>query len=364
MRREDVWWKRLSDPMHLIDDVVSILLDNRSVVVVFDDSFPWKESFQDTLAQEIEMYQSEMRIKYHTVSAEQDPGTFLLQKYCSSELQRVYWPTDSKAKFLAEHPQSTLHKSYVFVDLEGSSDQWLRFIKEYVSFRKADDTHGLFVLLTNDRKYLDAQKNAEEGTVTTDAPIRFLDYTAYVHDYDTYLLCMTLLSQTGLSMQQQQYLAEIAVVLSGGSVMLAGALADRGEELAIKTAMTLRETAEETGISVNSDAAAVRQALWQAQLKVVFPLLEQFRCDLLKAYRSEINYRFNAAPAGVYDCETPDELEIGQLKFLFKNTRILSMEDYNSLEVARNARNCLAHLNYLPYTDMKALLHLQVHGKD
>lgn len=362
MRIEDIWWKRLSNPTNLIDAVVETLLDNRSAVVVFNETIPWRETFMDTIAQEIEMYSAEMRIKHHALSDTQDPGDFLLQKYCSRELQREYWPTDSKAKFLAEHPQCSLHKSYVFIDLSGDADRWISFIKEYTSYLK-EDTHGLFVLFTNDRRFLDAQKKKGESELA-DAPIQFWDYAAYVHDYDTFLLCMTILSQKKLSMQQQQYLSEIAVALAGDSVVLAGELADRGEALAWDTSTVFQETMHTLGIFADNVPAQVRKALWQAQLKVLFPRLEQFRCQLIEAYRKDITDRFYDARTGTFNCETPDELELGQLQFLFKNTRILSMHDHELLFAAKEARNCLAHLNYLPYQEMKTLLEMNVHSKD
>ena len=216
-------------------------------------------------------------------------------------------------------------------------------------------SNGLFILFTQDKKYLESSRKTSDETDNT-SPVQFLDYTSYIHDYDTYLLCMTILSQKGLSMQQQQYLSEIAIALAGESTQLAGELADRGEALAEHTLPVFQETLQTLKLPVERIDQRVQYALWQAQLKVFFPLLEQFRRQLFETYRTDITERFHAAPSGTYDCERPEELEIGQLLFLFKQTRILSMRDYELLQSAKEARNCLAHLNHLSYPKLKVWL--------
>ena len=361
MRMEDIWWKRLSNPVELVNRVTDLLLDNTSVAVVFDGSLPWKETFIETIAQEIEIYSADRRIKSHTLSADTDPGEFLLQKYCSRDIQREYWPTESKARFLAEHQQIVLNKSYVFINLDGDSANWLSFIKEYTACCPEDGEHGLFVLLTADKKFVDSQKKTAEET--DDLPLQFLDYDEYVHDYDAYILCMMLLSQKNLGMPQQ-YLSELAVALAENNVVLAAELADRGEALAIDPQKTFQETVQSIGIRAEHSPSDIHHAIWQAQMKILFPILEQFRCQLFKTYQKEITDLFYLPRSGTFDCETPDELEIGQLQFLLKNKRVLSIPDYESLCHAREARNCLAHLNYLPYQKFKPLLHLHVKGKD
>ncbi len=355
MRIDDIWWNQLSNPILLLDDVTDCLLDNQSVVVVYHNDLPWRETLMEALDRKIEPYSSNMSIKHHTLTDTQDPGEFLLEKCCSQEIQQKYWPTDSKALFLAEHEAVVLNNSYVVIDLAGNSDKWISFIKEYTACFKAEDRHGLFILFTQDKKYLESSRKTSDETDNT-SPVQFLDYTSYIHDYDTYLLCMTILSQKGLSMQQQQYLSEIAIALAGESTQLAGELADRGEALAEHTLPVFQETLQTLKLPVERIDQRVQYALWQAQLKVFFPLLEQFRRQLFETYRTDITERFHAAPSGTYDCEKPEELEIGQLLFLFKQTRILSMRDYELLQSAKEARNCLAHLNHLSYPKLKVWL--------
>lgn len=365
MRIEDIWWKRLSNPVNLIESVVDILLDNRSVVVVFDDDLPWRETFMEAISEEVEVYSSEMRTKHHSLADHQDPGDFLLKHYCSAEVQREYWPPDSKAGFLANRPQVSLNKSYVFVDLKGDSSKWVSFIKEYTSYFEEGVPHGLFVLFTTDRKFLESGKKKGEDDESASSPIQFLDYTEFIHDYDTYLLCMTLLSQKKLSMLQQQYLSEIVVALSGNNVALAGALADSGEVLAEHTQQVTDQVLRELNLSQKALHLDIGQALWQAQLKILFPILEKFRQNFISVYKKEVDALFYAPhPSLKFDCETSEELEIGQLYLLFVNTRILPFHDYDLLHSARLARNHLAHLEALPYQELKSLFTISIKGKD
>ena len=275
MRTEDIWWKRLSNPVNLVDSIVDSLIENRSVVVVHRMEIPWEDTFRGAVIDSFSLYNSSMRSKYHLIEKDTDPGVFLMEKYCTIEEQGRYWkPSGSRAKFLAESKTTSLNRNHLLLDIKGTAQEWIDFIDEYSSYFPPDDEHGLFILFTNDLNI--------KGTKYID---RYY-YDEKVSSFDSLLLCMTVLSGQKCNTSIKQYISEIAVSIAGKNVECAGRLAEYGEELAKRPydiASSVLSNEEKP-----HDVDELIIALWQAQIKVMFPILEQFRLQLITKHEKQI----------------------------------------------------------------------------
>lgn len=349
MRTEDIWWKRLSNPVNLADSIVDTLIENRSSVIVYRDVIPWKETFYTVIMEGIAQYNSSMRNSFHHIGENTAPEDFFMNKYCSREEQGKYWkPSGTKARFLSECKSSSLNKSHVFIDLAGSAAGWIRFIDEYSSYFAEDEEHGLFVVFTSDRNI--------KGTKYIDR----YSYNDIISNFDALLLCMTILSERKYSIREKQYISEVAVSIAEEDIVLSGGLAEYGMELAKEPYYTVQSVLNENKIVCNPDSQKIKTSLWQAQVKVLFPVLEQYRCGLVSRYKEEINSFLFHSTNGTYKTNNPYELEIGELYHLCKNQHILTKAEFDILVKVRDARNALAHWDVIPYEKLTDLLTLNI----
>ena len=181
-----------------------------------------------------------------------------------------------------------------------------------------------------------------------------MSYDDSIQDFDMLMLCMTILSEQNCSIQQKQYIAETAAALAEDDVETAGRLAEYKGSLPVNTLNITKKIFREHGISCEDIETRVKKALWKAQVKVLFPIIEQFRSrfiseniDILKKY-----------PLNIYKTHSIFELEIGQLYHLCYSNQILSGKELKVLEKVRNARNSLAHLDVVPYNDVSYLMEI------
>jgi uncharacterized protein YllA (UPF0747 family) len=105
----------------------------------------------------------------------------------------------------------------------------------------------------------------------------------------------------------------------------------------------------------------VRMSVWKAQIKFVFPQLENFRADLIRKYEKKIENHLPIKSSNNDIVDKPSELEIGQLYFICNTNysqRIVDSSEYEMLKKMRDARNILAHwdaLSYKQLTEIKVL---------
>ncbi len=343
MRTEDIWWKRLSNPVNLIENIADSILENKSVAVICRDGIPWKTSFLDAVMEDISQCSAGMRNSTHDIRENINPGDFLMKKYCSKQEQSRYVPSETKARFLSKSKFSTINKSRVFVFLDGQANEWVNFIDEYSSYFGEDDEHGLFVLLTSD------------GNIKSSEHIDCYDYDKMVSQFDTLLLCMTVLSEQNYGILEKQYISETAVSIADGNVMLAGKLAECGINLVIKPYETVDFVLSTDNFPMEMNEQKLKASVWKAQIKVLFPLLEQFRYDFISEHYREISDSLYGASNEDYKNKNVYDLEIIDLYHICKKRRIVSDTEFKCLGSFREARNILAHWELVPYKSVMDL---------
>jgi hypothetical protein len=95
------------------------------------------------------------------------------------------------------------------------------------------------------------------------------------------------------------------------------------------------------------DDRDLRDVYWRSQLRVMFPRLERYRGQL------ELAIRRNATPVAAQELDRLEEvggvLELGDLLHVARKYQLrLNHQQLRGLKAAREARNCLAHLEPVP----------------
>lgn len=346
----ELWWNRLVNSVRFLDDIQDALMDDKSVLLLFDEDIPWQDIMIETIDQKLTDIIDSKTFDILDVSQVDSPGTYLMERYCSKEERKKYWPTThgSPEKFLAQNRETPLNKRYVCiigVKYEYAA-QWISSITEYLDNCDEVHEHGVFILI------------AEGGRVSGSKKLTEFNYADYVTDYDCMMLCLTLVSDLSCSRAEKMYLCEVASNIAHNNVEHAALLVSEKLALLQEPIATAERIYQENGIKVTNLQEVVSMAVWEAQIKLVFPKLENFRAEIIRKYEAKLQQFLPIRSSNNDRIERAADLEIGQLFYVCKENRaskITEYAEYELLRKMRDARNTLAHWEILTYEQLKEI---------
>ena len=342
----ELWWTRLVNSVRFLETVRNALIGGKSVIMSFENEIPWQEFMVETLEQQIPFLTETHMFVTHDVSAvKEKPGEFLFKKYCS-EYDRThnYWPSMTYEAFLAENQNSPLRHRVVCSRgvTNANANAWIKTINKYLDCCKNGD-HGVFILIT-------------QGTPTVASKhIETIRYTDYVSEYDCLMLCMTILSYEKCTPVQKRYVSEVASNIAKGNIHVAGALASAGYQLALSPYETASEALQQCAIKITSLHERVKVGVWETQIKLVFPKLEDFRRDIIIKYKPRLQEHLPITSSSGERVDRVTDLELGQLYFICGKNSIIEKTEFEMLKKMREARNKLAHQDVLTIEQLKEI---------
>lgn len=345
MRIGELWWSRLVNSVRFLDDVKDAILEEKSVIMNFTGVIPWYDDLTEFLEQKLSFMTETRSFVYDDVSTVTiEPGKYLLTKYFSESERRKYWTDKSYEQFMAENDNTTLNHRILCITGINSSNaaSWLKTISEYLEYRNSDE-RCIFILFV------------QHANTNSSKFISNFQYEDYVTDYDCLMLCLTLLSSEKCSSIQKQYISEIASNIAGNNVEIAGLLAREGLSLAEDPYGTTSQVLWENDIKVNNLMEVVETAVWKAQIKLVFPKLEDFRRDIVQKYSDKIKNYLPITSSSGEKIDKPSDVEIGQLFFIAGKGKFLDKNEFDMLNKMRDARNLLAHRDSIRFDKLKEM---------
>ncbi len=342
----ELWWNRLVNSVRFLDDSKDILITEKSMVLSFPDGVPFSEDMLSFLEQKLSVLTVTRSFIVRDVSeVHTDPGKYLFEHFCSESERKKYWPSISYAYFLATNDHTILHRRILCITGLNASNtaEWVKVITEYLENRNSDD-QCIFILITN------------SVNIHVSKVIAHLKYSDYVTDYDCLMLCLTLLSSEKCSSIQKQYVSELASNISHNQPEIAGLLALEGIPLAKDPIRVARKVFQDHKIVVTGLQKRVLAAVWETQIKLVFPRLENLRRNLIQKYNEAIQPYLSMVNFSGEWIEKAADMEIGQLFFVCGKEKILSKSDFELLSNMRYARNLLAHREILDYQQLSEFI--------
>lgn len=347
---DKIWWNRLVNSVRFLEDIQDVLLRNESVQLVFKYDIPWKETMLDVLEQRLSDKIDSKSFDVLDVSGVKSPGEYLMEKYCSPDEMKEYWPTmhGSPELFLAQNQDIALNKRFVCITgiNSGNSDKWISSVNEYISHCDGGEDHGVFILVI------------EKYTALSSEYLKLFMYDDYVSDYECMMLCLTVISSLPCSREEKMYVCEIASNIAGNHVEYAGLLAMKGLDLIKEPLTAVQEVCKTNDIKCDNPNDRVKRAVWEAQIKLVFPRIENFRTEIIRKYEKKLQCYLPIQSFHNDVIEKPSDLEIGHLFYICKEHRADKITDLSEYEMLRNmkdARNTLAHWEAISYDQLKAL---------
>lgn len=158
----------------------------------------------------------------------------------------------------------------------------------------------------------------------------------------------------------KEYLVELVSNIAGRDMELAAQCIRKYREFLNEPYVILQRITEQ-GCRSNGESfenqfreEEVKKQIWKAQIKIIFPLIEEFRGHFVNKYKEQIERQLPIPYAYGEEFTEVDEVEVGTLYFMACNEKLhISSEDYYKLKMFREARNHLAHLCILSDQEME-----------
>lgn len=350
-----IWWNKVTNASRFLDLIVDSIQMGQSVILQLPENVPWYATMQEIVSTNI-IRQNATRAYRCIKDTGMDPGEYLFYECCKKEKRAHYRPGIGYSEFLAKSDDIILNEYILWIceaDIE-QVEKWYSFIGDYNKALGRGRQGCTFILETR----FDQSIKEKKG-------IRRINYEKEIEQYDNYLFHMLAVSPQRDSKVFKQYLAEVVSSMLPDDIELASLCIANGRDF-------LNEPVEMIQKIVNSNVRSdgkkfvlettekrMREGLWEAQIKVIFPLIEKHRNAIIKKYKSEIEILLPVRTAYGEVIEEVNEVELGTISYLAATGKIrMSLEDGEKVLKLKSARNALAHLDTLAQSEVDAIFDL------
>ena len=347
---ERIWWEKIPDALSFVTHITESLLEEKSIILQYSSRLPWRDTFVDIVKERVQ--QQNASKSFITVTNVDDPGKYLLEEYCKREKRTTFRPSIGYPRFFATSDDIILHQRYFWVEVNSQEllTKWCDFISEYSKLRSKDKDNAVFILEWVDPVVTSGRK----GVIT-------YSFDDYISEYDCVVFSTLAASEVREPDVIKNYLSVLAANVVGNDIELIAACVKNYKSFLQDPYSTILKIAEE---EVRSDYSPysfaktpeeVAHAIWLAQIKTVYPAIEEYREKFIDRHRSEIKKCLPVTSSYGEIYIEPEDVEIGTLLFMTGENFYLPYEEYQELKRFKNARNDLSHLKNLSFDEVKQL---------
>lgn len=344
---ECIWWEQIPNAVHFLQKIEAVIRERQSLILVLPYTVPWRNVVKEKIIE----YGSNSFPNQSLTNCDEPPceppdgtaGSYLLRHFCKPEKRNEYRPTISKAQFLAQNELVLNHRIIMVDNLDKAQYQdWTDTITTYFKYLDKEREKPVFILLPKDEVSVRLEKKG----------MKILNYGDAVDDFDTYAFAIMSASVGGADRSEKTYLAALLSTFCQRDVELCAACSEYTTRFLQNPADVLQLICQQKKHSngepfeIDLNELKVKQNIWKTQVRLIYPILEDFRTLYAERYRTEIEVcHFN-----------PDEVELGKLWSLAQQQIRMNDQDYRWLNQLKEARNKLSHRDILNLELTKELL--------
>lgn len=343
-----IWWEKTNGARKFLESTAEFLSAGCSVVLCLPENLPWRETMREVLYKILDEKFSITRVIREVDAQEisRTPQKFVMYNFCANKSGfNPYNDKEAYAEFLAASRRIELNDTCLWIRNANDSqaDEWFSFIADYHSFL-GDKRGGTFLL----------EAGADFKCKSTDG-VKILSFDSEISDYDCFAFNIMLAAEGSNIKLMKQYLAELMTRLTERNVELAAACMNYRDKFLEEPHEVFKQILSEGNFNCTKNDDEIKQAIWVTQLKLIFPLIEDFRREvLLKKYHRDISVALPCYSAWREKIETPEQAELGVLVHLVNSGKLWFQRlDWDELLYYRDLRNKLAHLEILPLEEMQ-----------
>ena len=350
---DQIWWKQIPKANRFLHAVTNTLLAEKSVILFLPPAIPWRQTLY-TLAEEIlrQGNPNNQLCRFHCPPG--DPGEYLFNQFCPGEKRAIYRRGTSYAAFLARTDGLVLNNRYLWVqDVPPNQlDAWTRFLVEYQKNLSQTLPPAVFLLETTET----AGRKAVKG-------VQNLPFSDSIDANDRIAFCALASTEGSVSAPLRPYLAELVSNLCDSDVELCAACIQRGEYFLQAAEESLTSIARErthsdgTPFDTTPILATFPERLWESQIRILFPILQAYRSNLIHRYWNQLARALPVENAFQEVITDPQDLELGMLvRMVGLGSLFLPDPEYERLVRYRDARNNLAHMKPVDFSVVHQIL--------
>ncbi len=340
---EKIWWESVPNAARYVQEIVDAVREEKSMVLVLGKDVPWRESLP-VLVEERIAFLPDRSLKRLACPAE-EPGAYLLEHYCMEEKRLAYRAGKSYAQFLAEAEGLVLHKAIVWIDIQDAAKAraWTEFIHAYYGFAKKGAAAPSFLLAFSE----------DFGVGRGCKGVVYRAFSDEVNEFDRFAFATLAAASSVGQRRLKPYLATLAATVCAEDMELCAACSRRGMDFLRRPRETLERIAKEEERSDGSPFALdalyedLARRIWKAQVKTVFPAIEDRRQAYIKKCRDALR-TMNLVPEEVEIGVLSHKAAVGEIK--------LPSADVEELFLLKEARNHLAHIREVPFGVVEKLV--------
>ena len=377
MTADEFWWHNITGPNKFISNVLDVLNQNKVALLEVPSDLSWRHTMRGEIEARFRDVES-ADIVIESVDAKddignEDPGTFLLQKYAAFDEEIRDGFRETKNNNIQQYikKNNVLKNRIIWIKGLSANDAqtWITFCEKY---KINDITDGSFIL--------EIQGKVKKTDLSN---IQIIPYKEYVTQYDVQLFNLQYLNDlNNYSNGWKTYISELCAQLCDTDAEISKSLIDLGnfdkttpeeliERIADSDEFSRRGADSEHILAIvrHKNNKKIQNRIWRAQMQVFFPIIEFNRVNLIEKWFDEIqnslmNENVKQYGVQIYD---PYEVELGTLYYLtihkidadkFK-LYIPDQADRNKINFLHTCRNQLAHMKCCSPEQIENLITLQ-----
>lgn len=341
---DKIWWNHITKAHKLLDDIVKTALTGSSIVLSLPSSVPWRETFVELIRERLQMENSKNSFD-EIICPKEELGLYLLNTYCKKEKRASYRYGMTYASFLGKCEDIVLNDRYIWIkDVpEEKLDASVKFILEYQQNVQMK-TPAVFILETTQ----------ENVNCKIKKGVKKISFDNNIGAYDKFAFCALIATENNCKDYMRPYLAELVSNICNEDVELCASCVNAGTYFLSNPVAVIEKTKKQKTRSngeayvCSKDEQAIKKAIWETQLKYVFPLIEKYRNEFIGKHKEEIAKALPITNAFGEVIENPEDVEVGTLVYMIgKGVLGVSKKEVEEVKKYREARNKLAHLEVL-----------------
>ena len=350
-----LWWEQVPNARKFISEIINFAVDDKNVLLDVPASIPWYDEMQSQIEEGIREQKTGYNLEV-LLDDNREPGEIVMRKFCKPEKIQKYRPLIGYAKFLAESDDIVLNTRIVWITGINPDryTSWAKFANDYKEALPEGRRGCTFILELNSANSIGAMKG-----------INIVSYKRLIGYFDCfvfYAVAAAIINETAVL---KQYLTELVTEVCGNDIELGAEclLLENYIEFLNNPINVLKklevEKARSDGIDFKINAAEneIVQCVWNAQIKTIFPIIENFRRCFVEKHSEAIQKELPITNSYGEERTQPNEVEIGTLEYMVCEKGItIPVEEHNKLHIYKQARNDLAHLKTLELEKIKEIV--------
>ncbi len=351
MIMNQIWWDKVPNALGYVNDITDSLIQEKSVMIQYSGCIPWRGEFIETIREHLREENSSKTFKM--LDDTEDPGGFLLHEFCKPEKRASYRPTKTYGKFFAESDDIVLHTHYlwILIDNKDSLDRWTMLASDYLKARDKGKEAAVFIFEWPNAEQIGQKKG-----------IKVYSFDDYINEYDRMVFSTLASSSVKEDTFIKNYLTELSASVVGNNVELCSKCIESYNDFLkdpyglICEVVQTQTDQEGREFIFDMTKENVEHCVWQAQIRTIYPKLEEFRERFVHKHAAAIKGQLPIQSAYEEVYEDPEDVELGTLVYMAGSGHLkLSYNEYERLNNYKQARNKLSHLDVLSIDEIKAL---------